>query len=431
MGFLAPWFLGGALLLGLPIWLHLLRQQTSTPKLFSSLMFFEQSTQSSIKHRRLRYLLLLFLRLALLLLLALAFANPFLNRDVSATAGRKLLVVAMDDSLSMGAAGRLERAKTEAAAVIAGMRPGDTGQVLAASTPVKFLTQVTEDQQELRAAVQSLKAGDGKSSFGDLSRTLRSMAQSSKLPLEVHLVSDMQKSALPAGFADLGLPEGVTLKLHPVQSAETPNWAVESAVAPASIADPKRVRIQVVVAGHSTKEAQRTVSLAVNNKVVASKPVTVPAGGRGSVEFTTLDVPYGFSRCEARIDSADALPADDHFLFAVERADPRRILFVHEGRENRSLLYFRSALAAAAESVFTLEAVTTEQAPAVQPSRFAFVLLSDVSTLPTAFEEELRKYVRAGGAVLVAAGPGTGRRQRVPVLDEPILESRFFSRTSE
>ena len=59
MGFLAPWFLAGLAALGLPIYVHLLRQHKTEPLPFSSLMFFEQRTQSSIKHRRLRYLLLM------------------------------------------------------------------------------------------------------------------------------------------------------------------------------------------------------------------------------------------------------------------------------------------------------------------------------------------------------------------------------------
>ena len=86
MGFLAPWFLAGLAAIGLPFWIHLLRQYRSTPHPFSSLMFFERRTQSSIKHRRLRYLLLLSLRVALLLLLALAFANPFVTRSAASSA---------------------------------------------------------------------------------------------------------------------------------------------------------------------------------------------------------------------------------------------------------------------------------------------------------------------------------------------------------
>ena len=68
MGFLTPWFLAGAAAVGLPVWLHLLRKHKTTPLPFSSLMFFEKRTQSSIKHRRLRYLVLFALRTALVLL---------------------------------------------------------------------------------------------------------------------------------------------------------------------------------------------------------------------------------------------------------------------------------------------------------------------------------------------------------------------------
>ena len=64
MGLLAPWFLAGVAAVGVPVYVHLLRRHTTIPRPFSSLMFFERRTQSSIKHRRLRYLLLLSLRLA-------------------------------------------------------------------------------------------------------------------------------------------------------------------------------------------------------------------------------------------------------------------------------------------------------------------------------------------------------------------------------
>ena len=65
MGFLTPWFLLGLAALGLPVYIHLLRRHVTTPLPFSSLMFFERGTQSSTRHRRLRYLLLFSLRAAL------------------------------------------------------------------------------------------------------------------------------------------------------------------------------------------------------------------------------------------------------------------------------------------------------------------------------------------------------------------------------
>ena len=99
MGLLSPWFLAGIAALAVPFYVHLLRRHTTIPRPFSSLMFFERRTQSSIKHRRLRYLLLLSLRALLLLLLVFAFANPFINRSAakigrSWTPGNVLMVMA-------------------------------------------------------------------------------------------------------------------------------------------------------------------------------------------------------------------------------------------------------------------------------------------------------------------------------------------------
>src|SRR5580698_6867295 len=113
MGFIAPWFLAGLAALALPLYLHLLKKQTRTPKRVSSLMFFESRTQASTRHRRLRYFLLLSLRLLVLLLLILAFANPFINRDAAAASSRLVLLV-IDNSFSMRAGTRLEDAKAAA-----------------------------------------------------------------------------------------------------------------------------------------------------------------------------------------------------------------------------------------------------------------------------------------------------------------------------
>src|SRR5512146_1615736 len=104
MGFLTPWFLVGGLAVGLPVWLHLLRKHKSTPLPFSSLMFFERRTQSSIKHRRLRYLVLFALRTALIALIVLAFAQPYIQRTILPSShSDAIAVLAIDNSLSMRA----------------------------------------------------------------------------------------------------------------------------------------------------------------------------------------------------------------------------------------------------------------------------------------------------------------------------------------
>ncbi|HUK35614.1 MAG TPA: hypothetical protein VLV86_16970, partial [Vicinamibacterales bacterium] len=226
----------------------------------------------------------------------------------------------------------------------------------------------------------------------------------------------------------------VALVLHAAATATVPNWTVESVTAPGQLwgspREAKPVPVEAVIAGYGTPAATRTASLIVNGKTTATKTVAVPAGGRASVEFPSLDVPYGFSRCEVRIDSSDAFRDDDGALFAVQRSDPQRVLFIHAVNDTRSPRYFGDALGAAAESAFVLQSASIDQALNLGFSNYGFVVLSNLSGLPSALENSLTEYVRSGGNVLVALGPSAAGRGRVPVFGEAIRRVHDYARES-
>lgn len=427
MGLFSPWFLAaGALAVGLPVWLHLLRKHRSQPLPFSSLMFFEQRTQSSIKHRRLRYLVLFALRTLLILLIALAFAHPYIEqKSLPFQHNGEITVLALDNSLSMRAANRFEQAKQMAKSALSGLRPGERAQVLEFGARVHPLSEVTDDTHQLNAAIDAAQPSDDRTSFAELSRSLRSIAQALKLPLKVELYSDMQESGMPGNFNDLRLNAAVKLEPHPLAAKETPNWAVENIIAPRRVFDGAKQRVLVTVASYGAPKATRQVSLVLNDRVVESKSVEVPESGRATVEFQSLEVPYGRNKGVVKIDSADELPADDSFNFSVERADPKPALFVYEAGNQKSLLYFKAALEAGGQNAFDIQPVMAEQTSNVNPSKYAFVVLSDISVLPGGFENELRDYVRAGGSALVALGHNSMVKMRVPVSDGVISGSRY------
>src|SRR5262250_1954668 len=186
MGFLAPWFLAGLVALGVPVFVHLLRRHVTTPRPVSSLMFFERGTQSSTRHRRLKYRLLFALRAALLLLVVLAFANPFVRRSAAGSNGRTHLVV-LDNSFSMRAATRFPDAQRQALAELESKRAGDKAQVLALGGELEILTQPITDGARLRSALESIQPGDGRASFSDLARAVRSLAENVHGPVDVDL----------------------------------------------------------------------------------------------------------------------------------------------------------------------------------------------------------------------------------------------------
>lgn len=432
MGFLAPWFLAGLAALGVPVFVHLLRRHVTTPRPVSSLMFFERGIQSSTRHRRLKYLPLFALRTALVLLVVLAFANPFMRRASSDAGGRVLLIV-LDNSFSMRVATRFADAKRQALAVLAAKARGTTAQIIALGGQVQILTQPIADDAQLRAALESIQPGDGRANFGELGRAVHSLVETVRDPVDLHLFSDMQRTAMPGNFADMVLPGSVRLSLHSVAPVVAPpNWTIESVQAPAELSDPKDPkysRVRAVVAGFNTPAATKVVFVVVNGKVVGSKKVSVPVNGRATVEFAPLDLSYGFNRCAVVIEGGDAFPADDASVFAVRRSDPERVLFVHAAGQTRSATYFGAALAAADQSSFALQSMSAEQTTDLDPSKFSFVVLSDVESLPSIFEHALAQGVAKGGGVLIALGTHGGHRAQIPLWGTGLRDTRDFART--
>jgi hypothetical protein len=432
MGFLTPWFLAGGLAVGLPVWLHLLRKHKTTPLPFGSLMFFEKRIQSSVKHRRLRYLLLFAARALLVLFVVLAFAHPYVRRQVlGGNRANEVTVLAIDNSMSMRAGTRLSQAKNEAKSVIDGLKPGQRAQVLAFGSRVAGMSEVTDDHNALKAAIDGIQPGDARTSYAELSRSLRSIATSLKLPLAVEMYSDLQNTGWPTNYNDLRLTGEVRLNPHGIDAKEEPNFAVENVIAPRRVYEGKKNRVLVTVTGFNTKKATRTVSLVLNGRVVESKQVEVPESGRAAVEFLSLEVPYGRNKGEVRIDSADTLAADDVFYFSVERADPRKALFVQETPGSRGLLYFKAALDAAGQSAFEIDPVTADQATNLNLPKYSFIVLNDIAALPGPFESALREYVRGGGSVLVTLGIKSAQRTKVPVTGEAIAGGKYTGREGE
>ena len=355
-----------------------------------------------------------------MLLVVLAFANPFVRRAAADANGRLLLIV-LDNSFSMRAGTRFADAKQQALATLAAKPHAQKAQIIALGGQVEVLTQPITDDAQLRAALESIQPGDGHANFGELGRAIRAMSETVRMPhrsspLQRHAAHPRCRPTLPTW----SFPATSSLMLHPVaQGAAPPNWTVESVNAPAELADPKdpkRSRVEAVVAGFNTPAATKTVSLVVNGKVMATEKVNVPANGRATVEFAPLNVGYGFNRCQVRIEGGDALPGRrcKRLCRAPLRSRARALCPCRLATRDRRFTSARRWTRRRTHPLFCNPSPRSSP-PISIPSKFAFVVLSDTVALPSIFEHALAQYVAKGGNVLIALGTSAAHHARIPL----------------
>ena len=230
------------------------------------------------------------------------------------------------------------------------------------------------------------------------------------------------------------LPESATLVPHRVSSGKSPNWAVETVSAPGAVTDPKKVRIAATIRGYETDPAKKTVTLLVNNKVIQTKTVDIPANGRTRVEFIGLDASYGLNRGEVATRwRSDSLEADNPFQFSDSIARSRaRFSSPTIPARARALTYFNAALDAAGDSPFTAEAVPCDltvwtDAVEVRVRRSCRLPIA----CPLRLRPALREFVQQGGSAFVTLGPSSASREKVPLTNIAIDTSRYSGRESE
>ncbi|OFW11861.1 MAG: hypothetical protein A3H27_16675 [Acidobacteria bacterium RIFCSPLOWO2_02_FULL_59_13] len=421
MQFLSPWFLLGALAVGVPIWLHLIRRQQALRIPFSSLMFFRRIPTKSLSRQRLKYLLLLSLRVLVILLIVGAFARPIIPgvTRVLLTAGQgRHAVILLDNSMSMQYGDRWERALEAAREVIADLRETDQAQIVTFSSDFQIQNLPTSDKAALRTVLEGgLPVSASPTSYAQGIRAAEQIAEDARQPLAVVLISDLQKSGWAEQSLGPPVPPAEEFRLVDVGEPQAPNWTVESVRSRRTIYQ-SRYSDQILarVTGFGTPETTKQLILSVGGRIMERKSIQIPASGTVSVVFEGFETPLGDNGGEIRLAPPDSLPTDDIFHFALERREPYRLLFLREPGEEKELYYFQNALAAEPDSPFQVEARAPAQASSISLSDYQMVALSNVASLPPAFASELVRFVQQGGGLLITLGT------RFP---DPELETRL------
>lgn len=425
MSFLAPLFLVGLGAIAIPVLVHLIQRERKRVVEFPSLMFVQRIPYQSVRRRRIRHWFLLLMRAAAIALIVAAFARPFLPKGaamMAAAGGSREVVIALDQSASMGYGDRWQRARDEASRVIGSLGVGDRATLVLFSRNAEESIRATSDQGRLEATLNAAEVTSSGTRYGPALKLAESiLARSTQPRREAVLISDFQKSGW-TGSEDVRFPDGTTLTPVSVASGEVSNIAVPSVTfGRSSFSNQERI---TVTAGVANKSAQATngipVTLEINGHQLESQPVNVAANASASVVFApfTLTEPAAHGVVRA---GTDSLVADNSFDFVLNPSQSVSVLIIESGSGGSSSFYLSKALAIGNTPTFQLETVPAARVTPQMLDKRSVVILNDAMLPPGLAGGALKAFVERGGGLLIVFG----ERSSWPAGDVDILPGRL------
>jgi hypothetical protein len=397
MNLLFPLFLGSAVLLGLPVVLHLLKRQPRKYVPFPSLFFLGQEALHDSNRHRLRRWLTFLLRCLLILLIVLAFCRPFW--PLEHTENSRAVIVVVDNSYSMQAAGRSAAVEAWLAPQLASLRAPDQLGVLVMHPSPTWLVPLSADLEAGREALKSLPQSYETSHYrAGIELAGAKLALSSLQQKQTLLAADQQQLGWGGVRFDRPLPPGV--KLFPAPPAAAPKRQAAIVGLKAARIGGGKVALDATVRGYSAESDERTVTFYANEKAVGTQRAVL-AGGRPQtvhIEFAAADINAPLM-LHATID-ADELTVDDIAYAALAGANDRHVILT-AGKAGEAVDFLGLALGAVRGGklpAFRVDAPSAADA-AWQPSSVA--VLRGSAPFRGNAARTLETFLEAGGSAWV------------------------------
>lgn len=462
MSFLNPLFLLGLLAVSIPLLIHLLRLRRPPRIEFSTLAFFDALRQESLRRISIKKWLLLALRMLALAMLALVLARPVLTGGGGADPWPDEIVILFDNSPSMGQVDRggplLEQAKNAARERI--IRAGSERRfylevtngpplrlpALGATEVLEWLARVEVVNQgnfvrqrleEMAARRRESGRTDGREAvwfFTDGQATqLESLAEEGSgagalSDLTVIRVGERPQSNVAVVSIEAGpvatSPQAEIPVPAPSQEGDTPSTTRVPATTPLPataqslppwVLDPDEPLTVTARVKNFSEHAitDHFLSLYLEEGLAGQLPVQLEAGEEGAYSFEIRGSNAGETGCTTGtfLLEGDEWTFDNRRYFSMKWPQSPRIIRVAPEEESRPFASRLPVVLQAAGAGERREAGAggIQLSPSGWESLFEgeepdAILLDGANRLPEDASEELARYVREGGGLLLLPG---------------------------
>ncbi|MEN3940759.1 BatA domain-containing protein [Prosthecobacter sp. SYSU 5D2] len=432
MTFLNAILLAGGAAFLVPLMIHLLNRRRVQTVAWGAMHLLQEVIKQRKRRLNIEQWLLLAVRIAIPIVLALCLARPVLTALRSLGIGKTSLVMMLDDSFSMRAPAAggspAERARADVGQVLEAQPKGSDAQVvLAGGTARRLMDQSTSTLEVIppQLAETANQAGPVKVNEA-LQTAAGALAQAPNGARELAILSDFQASdwqgaadgaALPALEALLKQEPKPQVTFYRLTSDLTENLSIASAELSALVlAEGQPVGLRVRIANHGKRAWQDVaVHLETDGARLRTSRVSLAPEGEAVISFTHAFDKVGDHSLAVRLEG-DSFPDDNAFYSVVQVRNQLDVLLVDGDPATEPLggatdfleLALTPYLSAEATTLKDLIRITKVDSRRLRDSDYKgkeIIVLADVDRLQGNRLTELDKFVKAGGGLIVFAGP--------------------------
>lgn len=235
MHFLAAPLLGGLVLAGIPILIHLLNRRRFTLVEWAPMKYLKLTIKTNRRRLRIEQIILLILRTLVIVALFLAISRPILSEGGGLLASRARVsrFIVIDDSLSMGYVSdhrsAFDSAKEAASQVLHAIGAQDSVTAIVTSSPAAPLVREAnlQDADQLLTRIESLQPTEAATRWAGTFKSIDDLLNASTFPeKELVIITDLRRSGWGndvTNIANRWAAESVHVKIIDVGSRNTDN----------------------------------------------------------------------------------------------------------------------------------------------------------------------------------------------------------------
>jgi hypothetical protein len=436
MSFVHPLLLGGLLLVGIPVLIHLIMQQKPKHLLFPAFRFLMQKQRTNQRRLRLRHILLLALRIILIATICLALARPKLFSSRIGIGGNRPVAVVLlfDTSLSMGyqvaKQTRLDEGKKRALELVDSLPPDSRFAVLDSATGGEWLNSRAQAEDRITGLKLQPVNAPVTRQIGQAYLLFKALDQEQSDPGEAmpHVLcvfSDRTTGCWDAAEAKgLHPPEGLNTVFVDVGVDNATDVGILRVEVPRSIVHPGQqadLRVAVGATGESaegelscqnetseqkTAPDKKLVRLDADKSEVKSFEKT--AAGPDDPPGTAGRMATSFQQFRFQLEPGDSLPFNNVAYATLKVQEGRKILLITDnpGDKLEAGDAGQWLRAMRASGLFLCDVISTkamEKKGKNDLNGYAAACLIDVSN-PFPLWDKLGEFVRGGKGLAVVLG---------------------------